>query len=213
MAVGKAGATPRTRAAASDAPPAPAGRGNLHGNANNFATPGVSPKKGVRCRGPADGTGFAVCCRMARFSSYEHLLRLAALFAVGIALFAAVRWLLVPADYGLIGPYRASALAQNRAHPVAYAGQLACIECHADVADVRAANAHAKVSCESCHGALATHATDPGVPPVRLDPRATCAICHLPDSARPAAFKTVDFAEHAGNESCATCHQPHAPRP
>ena len=37
--------------------------------------------------------------------AHEHPLRLAALFVVGIALFAGLRWLLVPADYGLIGPY------------------------------------------------------------------------------------------------------------
>ena len=59
---------------------------------------------------------------MPPFSSYEHLLRLATLFAVGIALFLGVRALLVPADYGLLGPYRASALAQNQAKPIAFAG-------------------------------------------------------------------------------------------
>ena len=150
---------------------------------------------------------------MARFSSYEHLLRLAALFAVGIALFAGLRWLLVPADYGLLGPYRASALAQNRAQPLVFAGQASCVECHTDVADVRKANAHARVSCESCHGALAAHAADPGVAAPRPDPRTTCAICHLPDAAKPAAFKTVDFSEHAGTDSCGSCHPPHAPRP
>ena len=85
---------------------------------------------------------------MPPFSSYEHLLRLAAVFAVGIALFLGLRWLLVPADYGLIGPYRASALAQNQAKPIVYAGQLVCIECHADVAEVRKTNAHARISCE-----------------------------------------------------------------
>lgn len=150
---------------------------------------------------------------MARFSSYEHLLRLAALFVVGIALFAGLRWLLVPADYGLIGPYRASALTQNQAHSIVYAGRLACRECHSDVADALTTNAHASVGCESCHGALAAHAGDPGVAAVRPDPRATCAGCHVPDAAKPAAFKTVNFAEHAGAESCGSCHQPHAPRP
>jgi hypothetical protein len=150
---------------------------------------------------------------MARFSSYEHLLRLAALFAVGITLFAGLRWLLVPEDYGLVGPYRASALTQNQTHPVVYAGRLACMECHSDAGDVLKTNAHASIGCESCHGAMAAHAADPGVPAVRPDVRMTCAICHIPDRAKPAGFKTVDFAEHAGSESCSSCHQPHAPRP
>jgi hypothetical protein len=150
---------------------------------------------------------------VARFSSYEHLLRLAALFVVGITLFGGLRWLLVPEDYGVIGAYRASALTQNQARPMVYAGRLACMECHSDVADALTTNAHASIGCESCHGAMAAHAADPGVAAVRPDARTTCAICHVPDSAKPAGFKTVDFVEHAGTESCGSCHQPHAPRP
>jgi hypothetical protein len=150
---------------------------------------------------------------MPPFRSYEHLLRLAALFAAGVVLFLAVRWLLVPADYGELGPYRASAVAQNQARPIHYAGQVACIECHTDVAELRATNAHARVSCEGCHGPLAAHAADPAVVALKPDTRATCAGCHLPDSARPQWFKTVDFADHAGNDACTTCHAAHAPRP
>lgn len=150
---------------------------------------------------------------MPPFRSYEHLLRLAALFAAGVALFVVLRWLLVPADYGQIGPYRAGALAQNRARPIVHAGQAACVECHADVADIRKANAHERIGCESCHGPLAAHAIDPSVAAPRPDPRATCAVCHLPDAAKPRAFKTVTFAEHADPGACTTCHPAHAPAP
>ena len=150
--------------------------------------------------------------RMPPFTSYEHLLRLATLFAVGIALFLGVRTLLVADDYGLLGPYRASALAQNRAKPIAFAGQLACVDCHTDVAELRKGNAHERISCESCHGALAAHAADPAVAAPRPGGRTTCAICHVPDRAKPVGFKTVNFAEHAGDESCVSCHVPHAPR-
>ena len=149
---------------------------------------------------------------MARFSSYEHLLRLAAAFAVGVALFAGLRWLLVPADYGVIGPYRLSALTQNQAKPIVYAGQVACVACHSDVAEARQANAHARIGCESCHGALGGHAADPAVAAVRPDPRMTCVICHIPDAAKPVTFKTVNVEEHAGTETCVSCHPPHAPR-
>ena len=150
---------------------------------------------------------------MPPFRAYEHLLRLAALFAAGVGVFLVLRWLLVPADYGLIGPYRAGALAQNQATPIVYAGEAACTECHTDVAEIRKANAHEQISCESCHGPLAAHAADPGVTALRPDPRATCAVCHLPDAAKPAGFKTVTFAEHADDGPCTTCHLPHAPRP
>lgn len=150
---------------------------------------------------------------MPPFRAYEHLLRLAALFAVGVAMFAGLRAMLVPDDYGLTGPYRAGAVTENRARPVVFAGQVACVECHSDVADVRRSNAHALISCESCHGALAAHAADPSVAALRPDPRATCAVCHLPNASKPAGFKTVDFADHAGGEACTTCHAAHAPRP
>jgi hypothetical protein len=140
-------------------------------------------------------------------------LRLAALFAVAAALFLGMRWLLVPSDYGRLGPYRASAIAQNQARPSAYAGQLACVECHLDVDEIRKPNAHARISCESCHGPLATHAVDPSVAAVRPDSRETCAVCHLPNAGKPRQFKTVTFADHADPGPCTTCHPAHAPRP
>ena len=149
---------------------------------------------------------------MAPFSSYEHLLRLATLFVVGVTLFLGARELLVPPDYGLLGPYRASALAQNQTKPIAFAGQLACVDCHTDVAELRKGNAHERISCEGCHGALARHAADPAVAATKPDGRTTCAICHVPDRSKPAGFKTVGFAEHAGDEPCISCHVPHAPR-
>jgi cytochrome c554/c'-like protein len=149
---------------------------------------------------------------MEPFRSYEHLLRLAAVFAIGAALFLGLRWLLVPSDYGRFGAYRAGALQANEARPIVYAGQLACLDCHADVADVRKTNAHARIGCESCHGPLAAHAADPAHAPLRLDPRATCAVCHVPNAAKPPGFKTVTFAEHAEPGSCTTCHPAHAPK-
>ena len=149
---------------------------------------------------------------MAPFRSYEHLLRLAALFAVGVAIFLALRWMLVPADYGQLGPYRAGALVQIKARPVMYAGQIACVECHTDVADTRKTNAHAHIGCESCHGPHAAHASDPSVAARRPDPSAICAVCHLPDPARARGIKTVVFAEHAEPGACTTCHPAHAPK-
>jgi hypothetical protein len=149
---------------------------------------------------------------MIPFRSYEHLLRLGALFTAGVALFLVLQLLLVPADYGLSGPYRAGAITQNMARPVVYAGQVACVGCHTDVEDTRTPNAHARVSCESCHGPLAAHALDPATAAPRPDPRAACAVCHLPDPAKPPAFKTVSFADHADEGACTACHPAHAPK-
>jgi len=149
---------------------------------------------------------------MAPFRSYEHLLRLAALFAVGATLFLGLRWWLVPSDYGRLGPYRAAALAANQARPIVYAGQLACVDCHSDVAELRRTNKHERIGCESCHGPLAAHAADPANAAIRPDPRGTCAVCHVPDVAKPRGFKTVNFAEHAEPGSCTSCHPAHAPK-
>lgn len=149
---------------------------------------------------------------MPPFRAYEHLLRLALLFAAGTIAFLVVRWALVPSDYGRFGPYRANALLEIRAHPIAYAGQTACVECHSDVAEARKSNAHARISCETCHGPLASHAADPSVAASKPDPRAVCAVCHLPDSAKPAGFKTVVFNDHADPGACTSCHPAHAPR-
>ena len=146
------------------------------------------------------------------FRSYEHLLRLAALFAVGVALFLVVRVFLVPADYGQFGRYRGGALMQIRARSIVYAGQLTCVECHTDVAEARKTNTHARISCESCHGPHAAHAADPSIAARKPDPRAVCAVCHQPNPARARAIKTVVFADHADPGPCTTCHNPHAPK-
>jgi hypothetical protein len=146
------------------------------------------------------------------FRAYEHLLRLALAFILALAAFAVARSLLVPADYGRFGPYRAAALDQNRAKPIAYAGQVACVDCHSDVAETRKGNAHERIGCESCHGPNAKHASDPENPATKPDPRATCAVCHTPNPSKPAGFKTVVFDEHAGTANCTECHAAHAPR-
>jgi len=146
-------------------------------------------------------------------SDYVHLVRMAGLFAVGITAFVVLRWLMVPAGFGELGHYRAGALKDNMARPIVFAGQAACVECHTDVAEVRAKGRHARVACESCHGALATHAADPnGVKPVRPDPRRTCIVCHTASISKPKSFPQVVVAEHAPEGSCAACHVVHNPK-
>jgi len=148
-----------------------------------------------------------------RASDYVHLVRMAGLFAIGITAFLVLRWMMVPAGFGELGHYRSGALADNMARPIAYAGQAACIECHADVEAVRAQGRHAGVACESCHGALAAHASNPdGVKPVRPNPRTTCIICHTASISKPKSFPQVVPAEHAPEGSCADCHVVHNPK-
>ena len=148
-----------------------------------------------------------------RASDYVHLVRMAGLFLVGITAFVVLRWLMVPADFGEFGHYRAGALRDNMARPIVYAGQAACVECHPDVAEVRAKGRHALVACEACHGALAAHASNPdGAKPVRPDPRKTCIICHTASISKPKSFPQVVPAEHAPEGACAACHAVHSPK-
>jgi hypothetical protein len=149
-----------------------------------------------------------------RLGHAGHLVRMAALFAVGTAGFFVLQAFFVPKDFGVYGHYRAGALDEERARPVAFAGRAACVECHSDVPDAAKGGAHEKVRCEACHGPLAGHAQDPterkAVPP---DPRVLCARCHAASVARPAWLSQVDSEEHSGGESCTTCHAAHHPLP
>ena len=97
---------------------------------------------------------------MRRFKDAEHLLRLAAFFLAAVLVFAVARAEFVPASFGKFGHYRANAIDDIRARPIAHAGQAACAECHSDVVELRAQARHKAIACESCHGPLAKHAAD-----------------------------------------------------
>lgn len=144
-----------------------------------------------------------------RFQDYEHLLRLAAVFAAGIAVFFVLQAVLVPKDFGELGHYRTSAVADNRARIPVYAGDAACADCHEEVREARVQGAHAGVRCESCHGPQAMHVLGEG--PARRPEPGFCIRCHGANRARPPAFPQVNPAEHSGGETCTTCHPAHAP--
>ena len=149
-----------------------------------------------------------------RFADVEHLLRMAGLFVAGAVVFLIVRAVLVPEGFGTWGHFRAGALDDNRVHPLRFAGQQACADCHADVFEVRRGGKHAAIGCEACHGPHGTHAADPDAAPGRRPDAATlCLGCHRLNVARPAGFPQVDPAEHGDGEPCATCHPPHHPIP
>lgn len=148
-----------------------------------------------------------------RFKDQEHLLRVAGLFVAAILVFMLFKALLVPADFGRYGHYRAGALDDNRAHPVAFAGRATCGACHDEAARTLAQGRHAIVGCEACHGALFAHAEGAdaaAAKPTRPD-AGVCSVCHAPDVAKPAGFPQARVGEHADAGTCLECHKAHHP--
>ncbi len=145
-------------------------------------------------------------------SSTAHLVRLALLFAVGLAVFLAARALLVPKGFGRYGHFRAGAIRDVRLTPVQYAGRASCESCHVDIVEKRQGSKHNAIGCESCHGPLAAHASDPdAVHPKLPERRSLCLGCHRVNTAKPAWFPQVDPADHGGAGNCTDCHDPHHP--
>ena len=148
-----------------------------------------------------------------KFKDVEHLFRLAAIFVFGILGFAVARAQLVPDDFGKLGHYRASAIDEIRARPIAHAGQKACAECHTDVVETRLPSRHKALSCEACHGPLARHAAgDDTFTFTKPDAQPLCVRCHATRTGKPDRYPRVDIADHAGDEKCISCHKPHDPR-
>jgi hypothetical protein len=143
---------------------------------------------------------------------FEHLIRLAALFATGLLLFVVVRAEFVPADFGKYGHYRAGAVTQAAAKPIVYAGRARCTECHEDTVNEAAPAKHKVISCETCHGALLKHADDPAVDVPKADGQTLCLRCHGANTGKPSHQPTVVAKEHSDEDSCVACHKPHDPR-
>jgi DmsE family decaheme c-type cytochrome len=120
-------------------------------------------------------------------------------------------------------PSAVSAAAQNPS-PATYVGSESCKTCHADIYNGWEKSPHwkqtykeggiAKHGCEDCHGAAASHVTDPTdtsklflfekATPKEIDSR--CLGCHAGGTQHMNAINS----EHAKNEvSCVSCHSPH----
>jgi len=141
-----------------------------------------------------------------------HLVLLLAAFLVGVAIFLVVRQSVVPEGFGRYGHYRAGSLNDIRSKPVSYAGRSVCAGCHYDADELLTSGKHAKISCETCHGPQAAHASDPasGVPK-RPRIEGLCQRCHEADAARPKHFPQVASVTHSGGAACNSCHKPHKP--
>jgi hypothetical protein len=170
-----------------------------------------------------------------RFPHATHVIRVALLFLTGALVFLVARWALVPSDFGTLGFYRAGAINDAKAWPIAHAGTAACVSCHVGKydsddfdpdhppQDLVADNRHSVLSCESCHGPLAFHAADQklkeqekeggtGRPVPTVTSDRLCLGCHRQIAGRPPAQPQVILADHGGGDTCESCHRPHRPR-
>jgi hypothetical protein len=146
------------------------------------------------------------------FRDYEHVLRMAALFAAGIVFFLVWRSWMVPKDFGTLGHFRTGAIADNMTRTPGFGGQAACVECHDEVQKVRLTGRHAAIGCEACHGPLGSHARgETDAAPVRPSTRATCLTCHTAKAGLPTAFPRIVVKDHSEAGPCTECHKAHAP--
>jgi hypothetical protein len=148
-----------------------------------------------------------------KFNIPLHIKRLILVFAIFIALFLVARHFLIPESFGKYGPYRAASMDDYTRLEIHYSGQQACFECHQDIEDLKAADVHSGVHCETCHGPGQKHVVSSEASDI-LKPsgREFCGNCHKKNAARSkdAVFQ-VDLAEHNIGKNCTECHNPHQP--
>ena len=175
-----------------------------------------------------------------RFRHARHVVRAGAVLGVGLVAFVVARSALIPSDFGVLGYYRAGALDDVRAQPIAHAGRTACMECHDGTSDppepedvVPAGkavlttplnpakdNKHFTLNCEACGGLLQKHVVDEdkemAVPKVASD--ALCLGCHRmlvgrpQDPAAGAYPRCIRTTSGMKTDGCVGCHQPHWPK-
>jgi hypothetical protein len=147
----------------------------------------------------------------------RHVLRVGFVLVVLVSVMMIGRTFLVPASYGMAGPYRFDNVAEQQAKPVMHGGQQSCKSCHEKEWTLWSeAEVHLKVACESCHGPLAKHAQgDQKIGDAVVNKSwQQCATCHRKLEGRPSLVPQVDFSKHKDvkldGDACAECHNPHS---
>ncbi|MGQ8336647.1 cytochrome c3 family protein [Sunxiuqinia sp. A32] len=135
------------------------------------------------------------------------------LFAVFIILFLVARHFLIPESFGDIDHYRANSINEIAAAPVHYVGNSVCIDCHDTEGALLESDAHAGLSCETCHGPGYLHIEDAEANVLaKPGTRKFCGQCHAINPARKLeVINQIDIDTHnMERENCIDCHNPHA---
>ena len=163
----------------------------------------------------------------------KHFLRLAVLITLVVAAFLRVRAMVVPQDFGKLGHFRASAIAEAAAREPRHLGSAECSDCHSEINEAWENGKHHIPQCENCHGPGFLHvkvvsedSVDAYPDPIKRNKNALrvtsgideCKWCHLKTFERPSTLKSIKsvdehFSENRGKfapgAKCTDCHDPH----
>ncbi|MGB9700549.1 MAG: cytochrome c3 family protein [Thermodesulfobacteriota bacterium] len=146
-----------------------------------------------------------------------HYLRPFFAFLIIASLILLVRWIMVPADFGIqetgymYGWYRKSNEKEWQAREIKYQGKEYCQSCHAQPYQDVSSSPHRLIECENCHGPALTHPTEPPKLAKNAN-RELCLRCHtyLPyPTSKRSEIKGIDQNEHNPGLACISCHEPH----
>ena len=158
---------------------------------------------------------------MKKPSAFTHLYRLGALFLVFIIAFIVIKQLATPSSWNYEVWYRGDALTESGNKPMLHGGNDSCRTCHKDVVKEVKKRKHKKLSCEGCHGPLATHVRGEekiADAEVINESRWQCLNCHNELISKPQGFPqfTDEVEKHTTikeGEVCLKCHEAHDPTP
>ncbi|MDP3313751.1 hypothetical protein [Lutibacter sp.] len=141
------------------------------------------------------------------------IFRLFLSFVVFVSIFILIQRYLTPNSFGEYGHYRASAIDDNMLSVPFYKGEEECASCHQEVYDLKSADIHSGIRCESCHMPKIAASKDCKINPPKVEGSLNfCGQCHAINAGRlKKGVPTLNFKDHKGDQNCIECHNAHAP--
>ena len=158
---------------------------------------------------------------MKKPSAFTHLYRLGALLLAFIVTFLVIKQLATPSSWNYEVWYRGDSLIESAKKPMLHGGNDSCQACHEDIVMKVKRKRHKTLSCEGCHGPLATHVRgDEKIADAKVinQSRWQCLNCHNALISKPRGFPQFTNAveKHTTiieGEVCLKCHDAHDPTP